>query len=188
MLTVGMASAAAAQQEQQEQQEAPLERVQSSSAAGSFGDRGQVVISQDLQFNLTYNTAGTDNFTLVLAPGADYFLKQNLSVGAGVSFGQIFQPGENATSIGANVRLGYNLPYDEMISFWPKVSAGFVYNKTTSFRFGADGTFFQLGAYAPVLVHPAEHFFVGLGPNLDILVGDSSGISFGARSVVGGYF
>jgi hypothetical protein len=180
-LALGVATVATAQ-------ESPVERVQESSAAGSFGEQGQLVISQDLQFNLTYNTAGTDNFTLVLAPGADYFLRENLSVGAGLNFGQIFQPGENATSFGVNFRVGYNLPYDENLSLWPKVSAGFLYNKTTSFRFGADGTFFQIGVYAPVVLHPASHFFVGLGPNLDILLGDGDGLSFGVRSVVGGYF
>lgn len=180
-LALGMAPVAMAQ-------ETPLERVEESSAAGAFGERGQLVISQDLQFNLTYNTAGTDNFTLLLAPGADYFFKENLSLGAGLSFGQIFQPGENATSLGVNVRAGYNLPYDKNLSLWPKLTVGFLYNKTTSFRFGADGTFFQLGAYVPVVLHPASHFFVGLGPNLDILLGDADGLSFGARSVVGGYF
>ncbi|NPC84798.1 hypothetical protein HPC49_42100 [Pyxidicoccus fallax] len=180
-LALGVASVASAQ-------ESPVEKVEESTAAGSFGETGQLVISQELQFNLTYNTAGTDNFTIVLAPGADYFLRENLSVGAGVSFGQIFQEGEDATSVGLNVRLGYNLPYDKNLSLWPKLTVGFLYNKETTFLFGPDGTFFQLGAFAPIVLHPASHFFVGLGPNLDILLGDSEGLSFGVRSVVGGYF
>ncbi len=179
-LVVGTASLASAQEEN------PVERIEG--ATGAFGELGQLVISQDFQLNVTYNTAGTDSFTLTLAPGADYFLRQNVSLGVGVNFGQIFQPGENATSIGAHVRVGYNLPYDEKLSFWPKASAGFFYNKTTTFQFGPDGTFFQLGVFAPVLLHPASNFFVGLGPNLDILLGDSEGLSFGARSVIGGYF
>lgn len=185
-LALGTAPVAMAQESTT--QENPIKRAESSEAAGAFGAKSQVVIAQDLQFNLSYNTAGSDNFTIVLAPGADYFVKENLSVGAGIAFGQIFQSGEDATSLGGNVRLGYNLAYDEKISIWPKISAGIVYNKTTTFVFGPDGTFFQLGGFAPVLYHPASHFFVGLGPNVDILLGDSSGISFGVRSIVGGYF
>jgi hypothetical protein len=185
-LALGGAPVAAAQETSQ--QENPIARAESSTSAGMFGDKGQLVLSQDLQFRLTYNTAGSDNFNVVLSPGADYFIKQNLSVGADASLGLIFQPGDNATSVGAHVRAGYNLPYDQNISFWPKVSVGFVYNKTTTFLFGPDGTFFQIGAFAPVVLHPASHFFVGFGPDLDILLGDSSGISFGARSVIGGYF
>jgi hypothetical protein len=78
--------------------------------------------------------------------------------------------------------------YDEKLSFWPKVQIGFIYNKETSFQFGADGTFFQLGVYAPVMLHPTSHFFIGLGPNIDILLGDGDGLNFGARTVIGGYF
>ncbi|XXF76941.1 hypothetical protein P2318_28385 [Myxococcaceae bacterium GXIMD 01537] len=156
--------------------------------AGMFGEAGQLVISQDFQLRLDYNTAGTDSLTLLLTPAADYFLLQNLSVGAGLVFGQIFQEGENATSLGANLRLGFNLPYGDVISLWPKVSVGVVYNKTGTFQFGGEGTFFQLGFFAPVLVHPASNFFVGFGPDLNLLVGDDTGLTFGVMSVVGGYF
>lgn len=179
-LAVGIASSASAQESN------PVKRIEGSAEA--FGQAGQLVIDQDFQFTLTYNTPGADSFTLLLTPGADYFVEQNLSVGAGLNFGQIFQEGANATSIGLNVRVGYNLPYDEKLSFWPKVSAGFVYNRVSSFEFGTDGTYFQIGAFAPVLFHPASHFFVGLGPHLDILLGSGSGFSLGVRSVVGGYF
>lgn len=180
-LVLGTATGASAAEEKN-----PVKRIEG--GADTFGQAGQLVISQDFQFQLQYNTAGSDNLTILLAPGADYFFKDNLSLGVGVNFGQIFQSGEDATSVGVNVRAGYNFMYDEKLSFWPKLSAGFVYNKNTTFLFGADGTFFQLGLFAPVLLHPAPHFFVGLGPNVDILLGDSSGLSFGARTVIGGYF
>lgn len=181
-LVLGTASMAAAAEEN------PAKRAESNASASAFGQASQLVISQDFQFQAVYNTAGTDSLSIVLAPGADYFLRENLSVGAGIALGQLFQPGENATTVGVNVRLGYNIPYDANISFWPKLTVGFLYNKQDTFLFGPDGTFFQIGAFAPVLLHPASHFFVGLGPNVDILLGGGSGISFGVKSVIGGYF
>lgn len=183
-LVLGTASVATAA----EAETNPAKRAESSAAANAFGQASQIVISQDFQFQAVYNTAGTDSLSIVLAPGADYFLRENLSVGAGIAFGQIFQPGENATTVGVNVRLGFNIPYDQNLSFWPKLTVGFLYNKQTSFLFGPDGTFFQIGAFAPIMLHPASHFFVGLGPNVDILLGGGSGLSFGARTVIGGYF
>jgi len=181
-LVLGTATAASAQ----ETKKNPIERIEG--GATTFGQAGQLVISQDFDLELSYNTAGTDALTIVLAPGVDYFLRNNLSVGAGVNFGQIFQAGENATSVGVNVRVGYNLMYSEAISFWPKVQAGFQYNKETTFQFGNDGTYFQASVFAPVLLHPTTHFFIGLGPNLDIVLGDVDGLGFGVRSVIGGYF
>lgn len=181
-LVLGTATAASAQ----EAEKNPIKRIEG--GADAFGQAGQLVISQDFDLQLAYNTAGTDNFTIVLAPGADYFISNNISLGAGLTLGQIFQPGENATSLGLNVRAGYNLMFTESVSLWPKVQLGFVYNKQTSFQFGADGTFLQLGVFAPVMLHPTNHFFIGLGPNLDLLLGDGDGLNFGARSVIGGYF
>lgn len=179
-LVLGIASAASAQEQN------PIERIEG--GADSFGQAGQLVISQDFQFQLSYNTAGNDTFSIVLAPAADYFISENLSLGLGVSFGQLIRSGEDDTSVGANVRLGYNLPYDKKLSLWPKITAGFIYNKTASFMFGGDGTFFQLGFYAPAVFHPTSHFFIGFGPNLDILLGDADGLTIGARTVIGGYF
>ncbi len=181
-LVLGTATPAAAQEEEKN----PIKRIEG--GADTFGQAGQLVISQDFDLELAYNTAGTDNLSIVLAPGADYFISTNVSIGAGLNIGQIFQPGDNATSLGLNARLGYNLMYDERLSFWPKLQIGFIYNKETSFQFGADGTFFQLGVYAPVMLHPTSHFFIGLGPNIDILLGDGDGLNFGARTVIGGYF
>lgn len=181
-LVLGTATAASAQ----EAEKNPIKRIEG--GADTFGQAGQLVISQDFDLELSYNTAGSDSFTIVLAPGADYFISNNISLGAGLNFAQIFTSGEDATSIGLNVRAGYNLMYSESISFWPKVQLGFLYNKAPSFQFGNDGTFLQLGVFAPVVLHPTNHFFIGLGPNIDIFLGDGDGLNFGARSVIGGYF
>jgi hypothetical protein len=51
-----------------------------------------------------------------------------------------------------------------------------------------------LGLYAPVLIHPTRHFFLGIGP--DVFVDLSRKVdeamqkrsSWGASSVVGGWF
>ena len=41
---------------------------------------------------------------------------------------------------------------------------------------------------APILFHPANHFFVGLGPSLGFKVGGAEGLNLSVNSLVGGYF
>ncbi|HEX3343606.1 MAG TPA: hypothetical protein VHS09_03495, partial [Polyangiaceae bacterium] len=59
-------------------------------------------------------------------------------------------------------RIGYNIPISDFLSFWPKVGLVF----TDIARSGASGNTFDLQAYAPLLLHLAPHFFIGLGPGI----------------------
>ncbi|RYZ41426.1 MAG: hypothetical protein EOO71_12055 [Myxococcaceae bacterium] len=163
--------------------------------ASDFGRPGQLVISQDASGFLGYNT-GNEIFQINLEPAADYFLQQNLSVGAAAQLALGFG---DATIVGLGVlgRVGYNLPLNERVSFWPKVGFGIHFGHIPD---NSDVSF-VLDVYAPILFHVTEHFFVGAGPQMRALISDR-GFSFGSSqgnfsgndvtigisTTVGGYF
>jgi len=45
-----------------------------------------------------------------------------------------------------------------------------------------------INAFAPVMMHPVEHFFIGFGPFIDTdLTGKARGILWGGRMTLGGW-
>ncbi|NNC06061.1 outer membrane beta-barrel protein [Corallococcus exiguus] len=163
--------------------------------SSSFGQAGQMVISQELNGFIGYNTA-SEIFTVRLEPSADYFLQQNLSVGASalVAFGF-----GDYTVVGLGVlgRVGYHLPLAERVSLWPKVGFGIQFGHVPD---NSDVSF-VLDFNAPVLFHLTPNFFIGAGPQVRALIsnkgfsvgaeqGNFSGndVTLGITTTVGGYF
>lgn len=165
-----------------------VDTVKAGGGAGNFGRADQLVITGAFDMRLGYRTVGeADKFYIQLAPSGDYFIQDNISIGAGLTLGTTIGDGPDDTELGANVSLGYNMPVAETLSFWPKARSGIIHQDTSSIE-GADTTAFQIGIYAPVLFHPTNHFFVGAGPNVDFFIGDNSGVDLGLSTVIGGYF
>ncbi|MBN8230234.1 hypothetical protein JYK02_22230 [Corallococcus macrosporus] len=163
--------------------------------ASSFGNAGQMVISQELNGFIGYNTA-SEVFLVRLEPSADYFLQQNLSVGASalVAFGF-----GDSTVVGLGVagRVGYHLPLSERVSLWPKVGFGVQFGHIPD---NSDVNF-VLDFNAPLLFHVTPNFFVGAGPQVRALISDrgfslgadqgnfsGSDVTIGITTTVGGYF
>jgi hypothetical protein len=158
---------------------------------GGFGNQGGIVISTDAQASFGYATNGNDGVGFfVLEPGADYFFKQNLSLGGALRLRAYFGDAD-ATGIGLNARVGYNLPLGERISLWPKFGLGLNFGDNV-FAIGTEALLTDatlvLDAYSPVLFHVTSSFFVGIGPRLGIAIGDDVGISFSVNSTLGGHF
>jgi hypothetical protein len=164
-------------------------------SASSFGQAGQMVIGQDLSGFLGYNTA-SEVFAIRLEPSADYFLQQNLSVGASALVGLAFGD-STAVGLGVMARLGYALPLNERVSIWPKVGFGIDFTHVT----GGSDVSFVLDVNAPILFHVTPHFFVGAGPQVRALISDGIGslgsdqgyfsgadVTLGISTTVGGYF
>ena len=110
--------------------------------------------------------------------------------------------------------MGLNVPLGETVSLWPTASIGawHVHSTLTSPRNGyqsyVDGTVVAVNTrtevdestvvtelFAPILVHPARHFFVGLGPGSCIRtcpysVGELTNrrAFIGLSSTLGGWF
>ena len=151
-----------------------------------------------------------------IEPALDYFYTQNVSIG-----GSVFVRYANSTSgigvttstltYGFHARVGSNIPLGKLTSFRPLGGLG-VWRQQTSFEApgpgymgSIGGTPVELGSdvsetaividfFGPLLIHPAPHFFVGLGPeiyeDLSHVVNSRSNkrLFIGISNVVGGWF
>jgi len=197
-VTLSMLSLSAAAQE-------PVART------GDFGTKGQLSVNVDLPFtsdapqfaiyNTSQNMGGGSSTTVIIAPALDYFVAPNVSIG-----GQIGYRHESFTSAGSPVsqvgsgfvlgaRAGINFPINGTLSFWPRLSLTY----STLSGGGASTMVVPLGISAPLLWHPASHFFLGVGPFFATDLSSSyevGGLSVdgvkttdvGLQAVVGGYF
>ncbi|HEX8795674.1 MAG TPA: hypothetical protein VF765_32210 [Polyangiaceae bacterium] len=156
-------------------------------------------------FGLSNNGPSYTAFSL--APAADYFVIDNLSVGAQVLFGIVStsppapQQGTTTTLYGIAPQVGYNIAFNDSISFWPKLFFAFSgYGVSNNGGSGNSGT---IGVFAPFLFHIATHFYAGIGPDFSTqaFVNQSNGgpnpppinnptkvTTFGAMGTFGGWF
>jgi hypothetical protein len=180
-------------------------------AAGpAFGGAGQLVISDDqplgggsvgasgsgtvvpaapgstttasFQF-ATVSKNGGSGTEFSVAPAADFFVIQNLSVGGNILFG-VFNPAQSgsgpsttATLFGIAPRVGYNIPLTDMISFWPKVYFSYTTVNLSSGGGSAGGNATAIGLFAPIMFVPAPHFFLGIGPDFSTQLSSNSTFS-----------
>ena len=185
-------------------------------AGGSFSGGGGSLLTPatmlDIGGTSTSNNGGSQ-IGFAVAPAADYFVIDNLSLGLELLFGyQSYSPGSvtlttpagstttsppstNLTEYGIAPRVGYNIPIGGSVSIWPKV-----FFEHAGYSVGGAGKGYGniqlLGAYVPVLYHPTPHFYVGLGPNILTELGASSDgqsamskiTSYGIFGSAGGWF
>lgn len=172
-----------------------------------FGDKGQIVIDQ------RFNVRGVHAFSndevpfsatgLTLAPAASYFVTPKLSVGLHTLLGYNTthytdsDTRQKQTMFAIGPSLGYAVPLTEHVSLWPQLEATYFHGWWSSP--GAVGPDTSSGISAsvglPVLWSPAEHFFVGVGPNVDWFSGWLENGAFtgdrvlvGLTTSIGGYF
>jgi hypothetical protein len=167
--------------------------------AEKFSRQGHLAISNDAQFGFTVagnNGAGTDTgVAFVLKPAADYFVIDNLSVGGYLRLGFANDAGVGLneggiTTFGVGARVGYNLAVAQNFSIWPRIGLGV---NTVSFP-SVDNvspparTNLNLDLNVPFLVHPVDHYFLGLAPDLSVdLTGDVKTTAFTIDFIVGGW-
>lgn len=184
-----------------------------------FGEQGQIVLSGALSASfghLGYDNSDAGSSFVELEPAFDYFIGRNFSLGA-AAFGRYARVssaiGSNTETLAAGVyaRGGSNTPISNLFSLRTLTSLG-VWVQRTSFEAPGSGYMTSVGGQAvavgpdvtetvvvaelfvPLLLHPATHFFVGLGPDvyLDLAhtVESSSNrrLFVGATSTVGGWF
>jgi hypothetical protein len=161
------------------------------SAAGAFGGPGQLALSLGAtadQYLLFHKSGGA--WQLRIAPAADYFLFAHISVGALLAYGHGSGgavPGTNGLgsdtfSIGA--RAGYALAFNDRFSVWPLVGLRLDYASAN--HTSQTNTFLPI--YVPALFHPAQHFFVGLGPKVDAHISGQGNAAWGIETALGGWF
>jgi hypothetical protein len=180
--------------------------------AGSFiaatpGIRGAVPLPTTLTalgfqyFSISDNGGSYTAFSL--APAADYFVIDSLSIGAQVMVGIVsISPsqgqGATLTLYGVAPQVGYNITLTDSISFWPKVF--FAFAGSSQSDNGPSQSAGTIGLFAPFLFHIAPHIYAGVGPDVStqVFVNQSDMnmnvpnppkiTTFGAMATFGGWF
>lgn len=180
-----------------------------------FGSARDIVISNAVavQGSWTgYAHTSSSATSIAVTPGLDVFFADDFSIGVTVSGSYSGSTGIDATT-GDRItfsrhtytiapRFGADIPLGAHVSFWPTLSAGLGKSDATENEAANSNDqnelYVWLALNAPVLVHPASHFFIGFGPSLsqDVWhsvtypnVGGSSqnrATTIGAGLVVGG--
>jgi hypothetical protein len=141
-----------------------------------------------------YDDPNVFSTSVTVSPGFDRFVLDNVSIGFGLDVDWSRSQGygthgaidrRTSTFLGVAARLGYNVPIGRYVSWWPRLYLGYSQSDNTlesseipsGYRGGLSpdlgGTYWNYqehGAYvyafAPVLVHPTPHLFLGIGPAL----------------------
>jgi hypothetical protein len=149
-----------------------------------FGDPAEIAISSDAQASLQLTSGGIRGGTstsLLVAPAIDYFVIRDLSLGIQGSYSHVAlanNPMTDSESIG--LRVGYDFPLTDLLSFWPRLGLDYSHSELVEAVLppgvGPGGPAqlvvgsvngLSLVAFAPLLLHPVPHAFLGLGPSLD---------------------
>lgn len=181
---------------------------QAAAAPERFGDPGQLVIDQSFTLaatSMTWDEEGMADYrgnTVMLAPVVSWFAARRVSLRLGARFIHSWASAEqgslgHATNVGVSPGIGYALPLGKYLSLWPRVGAdlgktwydsGPLYGEHSSVDL-------SVGAQVPVLWHPADHFFVGLGPGISwqlygerLAALEYSSNAVSLMSTVGGFF
>lgn len=168
---------------------------------GEFGALGQIAVSADVQFDIVHRSqGGAGQTTVVLRPALDYFLLPSFSVGGFIGFAQAsasFGPlagNTDLTEVSLGARAGYDLRLTEVLSAWGQARLSYAHDTFTAPVGGSTGgSIVSLALFAPLLFHPAPHFFLGAGPTLsqqlaNSIPNQSTATDFGLLSTIGGYF
>lgn len=151
------------------------------SSAGGFGALGTWVFSFETAPDngsgfVFFHKVSNGATTVALNPGVDYFLAPNVSLGGNVIFSHTSGSG---STVGAAVRAGYNLTLADNVGFWPSARFSVVHvpgNSSTAF-----------GVFAPFLWHATTHFFLGLGPDLNVATSGGDYTELGLDFILGGW-
>jgi len=180
-------------------------------AEPAFGRTGQIVLTSATEASIghgSYSQSKGSSTSVTFAPGIDYFVSDGTSIGGEIvidySNGKgLDESGANeelsSTSLGFVLRAGYNLRLADVASIW--LNGGVGYGSVDSSVSTAMGTNQHtrtrgwIEAAAPLLVHPASHFFVGAGPALFHELSDRDQYNYenkatqlALRLVLGGWF
>lgn len=143
-------------------------------------------------FSVQNLSAGGSSATLlVFTPGVRYVAASRLVFGADLQLTHISSGGDT-TGVAFVPALGFDVVLSGDVSLVPQLELYVNYMEVGSRSL----TRFGIGAFVPVLVHPAGHFFIGFGPEVlaDLSASLSGGgiadkqTSIGAKTVLGAWF
>lgn len=175
-----------------------------------FGEAGRIAFSGSVVFLRSTegsppadaDPAAPGRTQLIVSPALQFFVAENLALGAHVSFGLGWVDDVSRTiGVGLYPTVGYNLRFGERWSILPELFFGFrtgTIKIVPAFPFAAPASAFTnvtIGASVPLLFHPATHLFIGLGPffSTDLVAtfdsrDQAKATLFAIQSVIGGWF
>jgi hypothetical protein len=182
---------------------APASASAQEASPNSMGQPGQIAIHGDFELSLVYQTTSAagdgedpDSVTTIqLAPAADFFVTQGLSLGGQLIFVHSSSGDSSIDGYGAAPRIGYFAALGPKVGIWPVVSVAYVHSSAELGDQDVSGYQVVLQAFAPLLFQPVDHFFIGMGPafqtDLIAKVEDEDAdkdTAFGLQTIVGGYW
>jgi hypothetical protein len=159
-------------------------------SANELSRQGNFVVTNDadFRFNKPFNTPDTE---FLLQPALHYMVMDHLSLGGAVGI-QINDSGHGPSGFGVDLRpyIGYELSLSDTWSFWPRA---YLDINPVGDNYGinapANRVNVSIGVQAPFLIHPVQHFFFGLYPELRTMLSDSTlPTGLGGGFLIGGYF
>ena len=156
--------------------------------ARRFGEAREWVLTAESGVSISstrYSVQGSSS-SVFADSGFDYFFVKNVSVGANVYVESDSSSGvaasgapytNSSTYFGLTGHFAVNVPLGPWLSLYPRsylgVGGGSYSDTSGSSTSQATETEAWVALYAPLLVHPAPHFFLGFGPSVrqDILNG-----------------
>ena len=160
-----------------------------------FGEAGQWTFSTDTTLVIQRETRSDSDGAVVkmsILPATDYFIIDNLSVGGVIGIEYDRTGDSRNTRFKLGPRVGYNFELSRLFSVWPKLGFSYAHGKYKIESTPNDTVYktdtIALNLYAPLMVHPAPHFFAGFGPFLDTdLNGDNRATTWGFKLTLGGW-
>jgi hypothetical protein len=158
-------------------------------SAAKLPEQGNFAVTNSASFGFSHPFTSNGGTSIALQPALEYFVVQGLSLGGALVFAHDDPGGgdPSTTSIGVEPTIGYDLSLGDTWSFWPHATVSII--STSSSQGGHSSTASALSLFAPFLVHPAEHFFFGIGPGLSFdLSGNNKTTTLFGAFLIGGYF
>lgn len=144
--------------------------------------QGNFAITNQAGFGFGHDIGNGDTTSFLLRPALDYFVVQHLSIGGAVEF-FVLAPTRGASNTRFSIapQVGYEFALSDTWSFWPQASLAMSFpnpgNPNVTIVF-----------FAPFLIHPAEHFFFGIGPGFSQGLTSNPNTSITGDFRIGGYF
>jgi hypothetical protein len=157
--------------------------------ARSFGDAGEIIPSGSLSFL----HADSEN-VLFISPKIQFFAARDLAVGIGLVYEHLWGTGFPTEDVyGGSISVGYNLRLAPLVSLFPQ------FEITAQRRIlsdvppgspltGGGATEVGVELFVPFLVHPVQHFFLGIGPAFSVFGSESFRTeSVSLQTIIGGW-
>ena len=151
-------------------------------SAQNLERKGNFVVTNNAEFTFTQQLTNPTDTTFRLRPALDYFVINHLSLGGAVELDVVSPPhGPSSTDFSIAPDVGYAVSLSDTWSFWLIGSLPISFPNSGSVTVAVD-------VFPAFLIHPADHFFFGIGPTFTQVIGANPSTSLGGRFIIGGYF